>query len=145
MNDPTDFVPAPDAKDANNYRATRMLTDIADFLAATLAKADLRAWAQLLAYVPEPGLIPRSGHKAEMPEGAAAPKLLRVPPHLHEVNDLLATAGQMGLDNAMLLSQRDDGSIAFLTTSKMTIAEANWLADSAKNIIWGGVTSQRRT
>jgi hypothetical protein len=72
------------------------------------------------------------------------PKLLRVPSHLHTVDDLLATAGKMGLPNAMVLSQREDGSIVFLTTSKMTCSEANWLLDSAKITIWDGVRSSRR-
>lgn len=72
------------------------------------------------------------------------PELLRVPAHCRTVDDLLAVAGKLRLTNAMVLSQKEDGNIVFLTTSAMTVAEANWLADCAKNIIWEGVTSKRR-
>lgn len=74
----------------------------------------------------------------------AEPRLLQIPPHIHTVEDLFAVAGKLGLTNAMVLSQREDGSIVFLTTSKMTIAEANWLADSAKSIIWDDVSASRK-
>lgn len=72
------------------------------------------------------------------------PKLLQIPSRIHTVADLLAVAGKLGLTNAMVLSQREDGSIVFMTTAPMTLAEANWLADSAKNIIWEGVSANRR-
>lgn len=72
------------------------------------------------------------------------PKLLQIPAHMHSVKDLLAVAGQLGLTNALLLSQREDGGIVLLNTTKMTLSECNWLIDSAKHVIWEGVTINRK-
>ena len=62
------------------------------------------------------------------------PKLLRVPERM-SVEQLLAVAGKMGLTNAVLLSQRENGHIVLLDAdngSGMTVAQVNWLLDGAK-------------
>jgi uncharacterized protein YerC len=59
------------------------------------------------------------------------PKLLCIPEHFRSVDDMLAVAGKLKLGNALLISEREDGSLVFLDTS-LTVAEANWLIDRMK-------------
>ena len=65
---------------------------------------------------------------------ADEPKLLRVPTRMN-VEELLAVAAKMDLPNAVLLSQRENGSIVLLDADNgdgMTVAQVCWLLDGAK-------------
>lgn len=62
--------------------------------------------------------------------------LLRIPSVSRTTADLLGLAGHMNLPNAVLLSERENGSLVFLTTD-MTLAEANWMVDRLKMILLG--------
>jgi hypothetical protein len=64
------------------------------------------------------------------------PPLLRIPSVSRSVDELLGVAGKMHLPNAILLSERADGSLVFLTTD-MSLAEANWLVDRLKMVLLG--------
>lgn len=57
-----------------------------------------------------------------------------IPKALHSVDDVLGTAAKLNLDNAIVLSEREDGSLVFLTT-EMTAASANWLLDTFKMLL----------
>lgn len=65
---------------------------------------------------------------------ASEPKLLRIPQHFHSVDELLAVAGKLGLSNALLISETEDGAIIFLD-SDLTFAQANWLLDRLKVVM----------
>jgi hypothetical protein len=60
--------------------------------------------------------------------------LLRIPEHFHSIEDMLAVAAKLDLKNALLISEREDGSLVFLD-SGLTLAEANWLLDRMKTIL----------
>jgi hypothetical protein len=62
------------------------------------------------------------------------PQLLRIPEHFHSVWELLNVARQLNLSNAVLISEREDGSVVFLD-SALNSAEANWLVDRIKKIL----------
>jgi hypothetical protein len=66
------------------------------------------------------------------------PELLRIPEHFHNIADMLAVAGQLDLKNALLISEREDGSLVFLDTG-LTLSEANWLLDRMKTILFAPV------
>ena len=84
-----------------------------------------------------PGNVtPRSKLSVAMPDGAAAPKLLRVPQHFQSVSEVLACAEKMDLPNVLVLSEREDGSIVFLD-SGMNFAQTNWLLDRMKMMLLG--------
>jgi hypothetical protein len=59
------------------------------------------------------------------------PKLLCIPEHFRSVDDMLSVASKLDLGNAILISERADGSLVFLDTN-LTVAEANWLIDRMK-------------
>lgn len=71
------------------------------------------------------------------------PQLLRVPEKFRTVDDVLATAGKLGLSNVLVLSQREDGSLVFLETD-MSFAEANWLLDRMKMLLLAPALFERR-
>jgi hypothetical protein len=62
------------------------------------------------------------------------PQLLRIPRTLHTVEEVLAVATQLNLDNIVVLSERADGSLVFLA-SEMPIANANWILDKTKKAL----------
>lgn len=62
--------------------------------------------------------------------------LLRIPTISRTTADLLGLAGHLDLPNAVLLSEREDGSLVFLTTD-MSLAQANWMIDRMKMILLG--------
>jgi hypothetical protein len=62
------------------------------------------------------------------------PDLLRIPKSFHSVDEVLATAGKLGLSNVLVLSEKDDGSLVFLET-EMTLASTNWLLDRMKMLL----------
>lgn len=62
-----------------------------------------------------------------------APQLLRIPKSFRSVDDILATASKLSLDNIIILSQREDGSVVFLHDDASTVANTNWLLDTAKH------------
>ena len=70
------------------------------------------------------------GYEAERDE----PKLLRIPEHFHSVEEMLGAAAKLNLPNALLISEREDGSLVFLDTD-LTVSEANWLLDRMKQIL----------
>jgi hypothetical protein len=82
------------------------------------------------------GVTPRSDKAVAAPEGAAPPKLLRVPTSFQSVAEVLACADKMNLPNVLVLSEREDGSIVFLD-SGMNFAQTNWLLDRMKMILLG--------
>ena len=63
------------------------------------------------------------------------PQLLRIPDQLRTVTQALNCADKLDLTNVLILSQRENGSIVFLTDHEMTMANANWLLDNAKQLI----------
>jgi hypothetical protein len=70
---------------------------------------------------------------------APAPKLLHIPRTLHSVEDALGVAKQLNLDNIVILSERDDGGLIFLTApAGTTIAQTNWLLDRMKKLLQDG-------
>lgn len=71
------------------------------------------------------------------------PQLLRIPKSFRSVDDILATAAKLSLDNIIILSQRDDGSVVFLHNDAMTVANTNWLLDTAKHHILITPTDER--
>lgn len=77
----------------------------------------------------------------ELPEGSdprdirVEPELLRVPQHFHSVSDVLACATKMNLDNCVVLSEGENGSLVLLD-SGLTMAETNWLIDRLKALMW---------
>ena len=79
-------------------------------------------------------VTPRRDKSVAMPDGAAAPRLLRVPNHFRSVADVLACASKMDLPNVLVLSEREDGSLVFLDND-LTLAQANWLLDRMKALI----------
>lgn len=64
------------------------------------------------------------------------PRLLRIPEHFHSVDDMLGAAAQLELTNALLISEREDGSLVFLDTD-LNLAQANWLLDRMKLLLVG--------
>lgn len=68
---------------------------------------------------------------------------LGVPKVLRNVGDVLATAGRLDLPNAVVLSEREDGSLVFLTT-EMSVADANWLLDRFKYLLQCADAYERR-
>lgn len=62
------------------------------------------------------------------------PKLLRIPQHFHTVEEMLGAARQLDLPNALLISEREDGSLVFLDTD-LNVSQANWLLDRMKQIL----------
>jgi hypothetical protein len=68
-----------------------------------------------------------------------APRLLRIPTHFHSVDEMLGVAKQLDLPNALLISERHDGSLVFLD-SDLTMAQANWLLDRMKMLLFAQVS-----
>ena len=67
---------------------------------------------------------------------ADAPQLLHIPRTLHTVDEALGVAKQLGLDNIVILSERDDGGLIFLCApGDMTMAQNNWLLDRMKQLL----------
>jgi len=64
-----------------------------------------------------------------------APKLLRIPSRFSSVEDVLATAKQLGLPNVLVLAELEDGALVFLESPNMTVASANWLLDRCKAVL----------
>ena len=62
------------------------------------------------------------------------PVLLRVPQQLHTVEEVLACAGKMGLENVLVLSEREDGAFVMLNNG-LSLAQTNWILDKAKMIM----------
>ena len=62
--------------------------------------------------------------------------LLRIPAVSRTVDDLLGAASRLDLPNAVLIAEREDGSLVMLTTD-MTVAQANWLIDRLKTVLLG--------
>lgn len=62
------------------------------------------------------------------------PTLLRVPQKFQSVTDVLETAKKMNLDNVLVLSESEDGSLIFLET-EMSMASTNWLLDRMKMLM----------
>lgn len=62
------------------------------------------------------------------------PTLLRVPKRFNSVDEVLNTARQMDLQNILVLSEMEDGSLIFLETG-MTYASTNWLLDRTKMLL----------
>ncbi len=62
------------------------------------------------------------------------PKLLRIPQHFHTVEEMLGAARQLELPNALLISEREDGSLVFLDTD-LNVSQANWMLDRMKQIL----------
>lgn len=62
------------------------------------------------------------------------PHLLRIPEVFHSIEGVLETAKRLDLPNVLVLSEREDGSIVFLS-SEMNAAELNWLIDRAKVLL----------
>ena len=62
--------------------------------------------------------------------------LLRIPTISRTTAELLGLAGHLDLPNAVLLSERPDGALVFLTTD-MTLAQANWMVDRLKAVLLG--------
>lgn len=62
--------------------------------------------------------------------------LLRIPTVCRSVNDLLGVAAKLALNHAVLLAQRDNENLVFLTTDLST-AEANYMLDQIKSILVG--------
>lgn len=71
------------------------------------------------------------------------PVLLRIPSVSRSTADLLGIAAQLDLPNAVLLSERADGTLVFLTT-EMTGAEANWMLDRLKAVLLGPHPDHRK-
>lgn len=69
-------------------------------------------------------------------------ELLRIPEHFRSVDDMLGVASQLNLSNALLISERDDGSLVFLDTN-LTLAEANWLLDRMKMLLFAPVDTKQ--
>lgn len=64
------------------------------------------------------------------------PSLLRIPLVSRSLEDLLGVAAKINIHHAVLLGQREDGSVVFLTTNLST-AEANFMVDKVKSILFG--------
>lgn len=64
-----DFRVEPILMPLQDKTAEKMLNDVADFIAATQAKPDQRAWDQLLIYCPREAL----DRRMTVPDGAATP------------------------------------------------------------------------
>lgn len=62
------------------------------------------------------------------------PELLRVPKHFQSVDEVLGTANKMNLPNVLVLSEKEDGSLVFLST-EMELAQTNWLLDRMKMLM----------
>lgn len=77
------------------------------------------------------------GHTPIMADAPERPVLLRVPRNFHSVDDVLACAGKMDLQNVLVLSEQEDGSIVFLD-SGLTLAECNWILDTMKFLLLTG-------
>jgi len=54
---------------------------------------------------------------------------------MRTVEEVLGVAARSNLDNVLVISQRPEGGIVFLSTAEMTLAEANWLLDQAKHLL----------
>ena len=68
--------------------------------------------------------------------------LLRIPAVSRTVDDLLGVASRLDLPNAVLIAEREDGSLVMLTTD-MTVAQANWLIDRLKTVLLGPTPKRR--
>jgi hypothetical protein len=69
----------------------------------------------------------------------SAPSLLRIPRTLHTVDEVLGVAKQMNLGNIVILSEREDGTLVFLTApADRTLSQANWMLDRMKRLLFGG-------
>jgi hypothetical protein len=64
------------------------------------------------------------------------PALLRIPEQFQTARDVLGCADKMDLPNVLVLSEREDGTLVFLST-EMTLAQANWLLDRFKALMVG--------
>lgn len=64
----------------------------------------------------------------------ADPQLLRIPQTFHTAEEVLKTALQLELPNALVLSELPNGNLVFLQTD-MTVAQANWLIDRFKSLL----------
>lgn len=69
------------------------------------------------------------------------PELLRIPSVSRTTADLLAVAARLDLPHTVLLAQRPDGDLVFLTTDLST-AEANFMLDRIKVILLGPAPEQ---
>jgi hypothetical protein len=66
---------------------------------------------------------------------AAAPQLLRIPHTFHTIEEVLGAAKQLDLQNIIVLSEREDGGLVFLTSESMTLSQCNWLLDRTKKLL----------
>lgn len=65
------------------------------------------------------------------------PKLLKIPDTMRTVEDVLAVAARLDLGNVLVISERENGDIVYLTSSNSTCSEINWLLDRMKNVLVG--------
>ena len=82
------------------------------------------------------------GYEAER-DDLDKPKLLRIPAHFHSVDEMLGAAAKLNLPNALLISEREDGSLVFLDTD-LNLAQANWLLDRMKQILLPALSNEQR-
>lgn len=68
---------------------------------------------------------------------------LGIPKTLHSVEEVLGAAAKLKLDNVIVLSERADGSLVFLTT-ETTAASANWMMDRFKQLLLAPELHTRR-
>jgi len=72
------------------------------------------------------------------------PKLLRIPDKFQSVEDVLAAAAKLDLPNIIVLSEREDGTIVYLSACGDQ-AGANWLLDRAKMTLLLPSSFERKT
>ncbi len=64
------------------------------------------------------------------------PKLLRIPRSFRSVEEVVAVAGKLNLPNILVLAEHDNGNLTILD-SDLSLAQANWLLDRAKQALIG--------
>lgn len=74
-------------------------------------------------------------HERSTSVSEPAPQLLRIPRTFHSVEDVLGAAKQLDLTNIVVLSEREDGALVFLTLEGIDLAHCNWLLDRMKMLL----------
>ncbi len=59
---------------------------------------------------------------------------MNTPEEFHSVDEVLGAAQHLDLSNILVISERENGTIVFLST-EMSLAQANWLIDRLKTLI----------
>jgi hypothetical protein len=62
------------------------------------------------------------------------PKLLRIPKELHTVEEVLAVAGELDIEQVLVIAETKDGGLVLLENG-MTLSQVNWLCDRTKHFI----------